>query len=86
MTKPIEPYVSDHAVIRYFERVYGLDIAALRAEILTPEVKAAILAGASCVMVRGHRAPVENFAIKTILSKGMLTVEKTIATRPRKWS
>lgn len=32
------PEVTDHAVIRYLERVRGLDIEGIRSEILSPEV------------------------------------------------
>ncbi len=32
-----KPYVSDHAVVRWLERVRGMDMAAVRREILTPE-------------------------------------------------
>jgi Spy/CpxP family protein refolding chaperone len=37
-----EPTVSEHALLRYAERVYGLDVAMLTAELLTPETKAMI--------------------------------------------
>lgn len=30
------PQVTDHAVLRYMERVLGIDVSALRAEILPP--------------------------------------------------
>jgi hypothetical protein len=33
-----EPVVTDHALVRYFERVLGFDIAEIKAKILTPEV------------------------------------------------
>lgn len=32
--------VTDHAVVRYLQRVYGLDVEAIRAEILPPDVAA----------------------------------------------
>lgn len=66
----IEPKVSDHALLRYLERVYKLDIDSLRREILNENVKTAIRAGASAVFIAGCKAPVENGVIKTILPKG----------------
>lgn len=43
--------VSDHAVVRYLEREKGVDIKALKAEMLTPTVRTAIKAGAVGVVV-----------------------------------
>lgn len=42
---PQETGVSDHAVVRYLERVVGFDVEALRRRILTPTVEAAIRSG-----------------------------------------
>lgn len=39
--------VTDHAVIRYCERVMGLDMDKIRREVLTPAIKTALSAGAS---------------------------------------
>jgi hypothetical protein len=69
MTRTIVPSVSDHAVVRYLQRVYELDFDALKREIMTPEIAGQIAAGAITVTIRGHKAPVENGVIKTILPK-----------------
>jgi len=69
MTRTIVPAVSDHAVLRYLQRVYELDFEALKREIMPPEIAAQIAAGAVTVNIRGHKAPVENGVIKTILPK-----------------
>ncbi len=45
----IEPTVSDHALLRYMERLYGIDIEACKKAILTDNVEKAIRAGASAV-------------------------------------
>ena len=45
--------VSDHAVIRYLERYYKFDIDKIRQEILTPEHRLAIKAGAKRIKVNG---------------------------------
>jgi hypothetical protein len=76
MTRIPPASVSDHACLRYFERVYGLDLDALKREILTPEVCAQIAAGAVTVNIRGHKAPVENGCIRTILPLNVPTKGK----------
>jgi hypothetical protein len=46
------PRVSDHAVLRYIERIYGLDVDAVRHHIAR-EVSAAAALGATTVRVGG---------------------------------
>lgn len=46
MTETRIPKVSEHALLRYLERFYELDLPKLRAEILTPEVCGQIAADA----------------------------------------
>jgi chromosome condensin MukBEF complex kleisin-like MukF subunit len=46
--------VSDHAVLRYLERAYGLDVAAVRAEMMTA-IPIAIAFGARTVICHGVR-------------------------------
>lgn len=53
MKKPLNP-VTDHAVVRYLERVKGLDVEALRAEI-GGKVALGIAHGASSVVSQGYR-------------------------------
>jgi hypothetical protein len=43
--------VSDHAVVRYLERVMGFDIDALRARIMTPTIERAIRSGVARVRI-----------------------------------
>lgn len=45
-------YVSDHAVLRYLERVKGVDIEAIRAELTSPIIATA--AGQGCDTVLRH--------------------------------
>lgn len=66
------PHVSEHAIIRWLERVKGVDLDAIRAEILSPLVRAAIKAGASSVIIDGHRCPVaQDGTITTVLDSDM---------------
>lgn len=43
------PTISDHALLRYIERVCGVDIEAMKAELLTDTVVLAIKSGATAV-------------------------------------
>lgn len=63
------PSIADHALLRFMERALGFDIDGLREQILTPAVKAAISAGASCVTVDGFKMIVENNKIVTVVDK-----------------
>lgn len=50
---PVEPQITDHALLRFIERICGFDMAELRARILTPAIVAAIKGGAATVVVEG---------------------------------
>lgn len=64
--------VSDHAIIRYLERVYGLDIDAIRAEIATPVVQLAEGFGAGTVIGKhGARICIRDGIVTTVLPKRM---------------
>lgn len=63
------PRVSDHALLRYLERVKDVDIEAARAEILTPAVTAAIIQGASGVIVGKVKFVVSGATITTTLGE-----------------
>ncbi len=59
--------VSDHALIRYLERRFKLDLDGLRAEILTPERISAIKAGAGRISVDGLKFIVKDNTIVTVV-------------------
>jgi hypothetical protein len=64
-----EPRVSDHALLRYMERVMGLPVEDIRNSILTPAVSAAIQAGASGVQLGGVKFVVKGCTIVTALGE-----------------
>ncbi len=73
----IEPNISDHALLRYIERRSGVDMDALRAELMTPALINAVKAGAT-----GLKGPLGTFVIKgstvvTFLSADMRPKRKT---------
>lgn len=58
--------VSDHAVVRYLERVAGFDIDRLRIEI-GRRVEAGALVGASAVKIDGFTYRIQNGVVTTIM-------------------
>ena len=62
-----DPAVSDHALVRYMERVKGFDLEAIRNEILTEDRKQQILAGAKAIKVGNSKFKIEGNVVVTIV-------------------
>lgn len=63
-------YVSDHACLRYLERVYGLDIEALKEEMMSPAVDVAVEFGCDTVKLgNGARLRLVGDVVQTVLPK-----------------
>lgn len=63
-----EPIVSDHALLRYLERVKGVDVESIKSEMLTPTVRMAINAGAQAVKLGcGAKIVIKGATIVTVL-------------------
>lgn len=63
--------VSDHAVLRYLERVKGIDMARIRAEINTPALRLADEFGAPIVIGKhGERYIIRDGVVTTTIMKG----------------
>jgi hypothetical protein len=60
------PRLSDHALLRFIERVHGIDTKVIRERILSPTVIEAIKAGASAVTVDGLKMKVVDNTIVTV--------------------
>ena len=61
-------YVSDHAVLRYLERVRGIDIEAVRAEMMSPALDTAAAIGCdTVVMGNGARLKLHGDVVSTVL-------------------
>jgi hypothetical protein len=67
MTKPTI-HVSDHAVLRYLERVGGFEIEALRQD-LAKRCEPAARTGASSVTIGGFAFMIESNVVVTVLPK-----------------
>ena len=76
-----EPRLTDHALLRYLERVEGIDIPAIRSGIMTDKVIAAIKAGASSITVSGAKFKIVDNNLVTIIEKQ----RKPKAKAGRKW-
>lgn len=60
------PTVTDHALLRYIERVHDVDVEAIRAAILTPAVVTAIKNGAAAVRSDECRYTIKDMAVVTV--------------------
>lgn len=65
MKKPLHP-VSDHAVLRYLERVEGIDVEAVRRRI-GATVQPGIEAGAKHVIHGGYRYVLSDTVVVTVM-------------------
>lgn len=63
-----EPRCSEHALLRYIERVHGIDVEAIRAEIMTPSIVEALKMGASAVTVNNVKFKCSAGTIVTVLA------------------
>lgn len=67
MKKPVHT-ISDHAVLRYLERVKGMDIAGLREDI-GRRVDRGVSLGASAVVIDGFVFQIVNKVVVTVFRK-----------------
>ena len=67
------PTISEHALLRYAERVLGLDTAALTTEILTPKIKSIIetINSGKVPLTNGVRLVVKDKIVLTVLTEGV---------------
>lgn len=62
--------ISDHAILRFLEQVYGIDIAAIRAEMQTPALAKADEFGAPVLIGRhGERLIIREGVVVTVIGK-----------------
>ena len=63
--------ISDHAIVRWLERVKGVDIAAIRAEMSTPALAKADEFGCPVLIGRnGERLVIRQGVVVTVIAKG----------------
>lgn len=61
------PSISDHALLRYIERVHGIDIQALRQGLLTDNTVKAIKAGAAAVKTEECTLVIRDMTVVTVM-------------------
>lgn len=72
--------ISDHACLRYLERVYGVDIDKVRAEMNTPALTRAVEFGARVLIGKhGERLVIRDGIVVTVIAKARYA-GKTIST------
>lgn len=64
----MQPQVSDHALVRFIERVHGIDLSSIKAHILTPRIVESVRAGASAVVVDGVKFIVRGGVLVTVVT------------------
>jgi len=74
--------VSDHALVRYLERVKGIDIEAACAEVAEIAGVAAAL-GATCKVHAGHCYVIAGYTVTTVLPEGGRLSRKSRPKRRR---
>lgn len=63
-------HISDHAILRYLERVKGVDIGAIRAEMTTPALAKADDFGCPVLIGRsGERLVIRDGIVVTVIAK-----------------
>lgn len=62
-------YVSDHAVLRYLERVKGVHIEAVRAELTSPLIATAVEQGCDTILRHDCRLKLTGDVVSTVLPK-----------------
>ena len=67
----MRPVVSDHALLRWLERVWKINLDTVRAEIMTPEVLAAAKAGATALTQGGVTRVLDRGRVVTIKFDGL---------------
>lgn len=67
----MQKIMTDHALLRYIERVYGVDVEKIRDDAVTDMVKAAIAAGANVINIDGVKFLIKNGVIVTTYDNNM---------------
>lgn len=68
-TSDVQPYISDHAVLRYLERRHGIDMDLIRAEMTSETLSVAVDMGAISVSVPGGELRLQGSTVVTFIGK-----------------
>ena len=78
------PTISDHAILRYIERVHGIDVESLRDGILTRQVEDAIRSGASAVKLADCTLVVKGMTVVTVTTPDVRSPRQKKPTRAQR--
>lgn len=73
----VVPTMTDHALLRYMERCHGIDVAAMKAELLSDALVGAIRAGATAMQTPEGTFVINGSSVTTFLGKDMRPKRKT---------
>lgn len=73
----VVPTITDHALLRYMERMHGVDVAAMKAELLSEALVAAIKAGATAMKTPDGTFVINGSSVITFLGNDMRPKRKT---------
>lgn len=73
----VVPTITDHALLRYMERVHGIDIAALKADLLNGPLVNAIKAGATAMKTQEGTFVINGSSVTTFLGSDMRPKRRT---------
>lgn len=62
-------YVSDHAVLRYIERIMHIDVEAIRAKLASPMIEQAAEFGCDTVIMNDCRLRLQGTIVATVIEK-----------------
>jgi hypothetical protein len=71
------PTISDHALLRYIERIHGVDVEAMKTALLTETVVLAIKSGATAVKSPAGTMVIKGSTVVTLLDPEMRPKRKT---------
>ena len=72
----VDVRITDHALLRYVERIFRIDVDAVRREILTDGVAKCIELGASTITVNGVQFRVKDRSIVTVIGNDQKNHQK----------
>ena len=65
------PFITDHAVLRYLERIDGVDIDAVRMTLATDALRMAVVLDAKSMCIDGGHLVIEKGKVVSVLTAGM---------------
>lgn len=78
-----KPKITDHALVRFLERVYGVDVEQVRATMQTDAVRKAVVFGSHSVKTIDGTLIIKGGAVVTFLDKDMRPKKSTVYASKR---